>query len=79
LQSDSNSFSSTVAVDLTGFDGIVIAADAIGFSGDAIVVDMTGFVGIGAAADLTGFSGNKVADFSAHTGIEAAISDCSYG
>jgi hypothetical protein len=79
LQSDSNSFSSTVAVDLTGFDGIVIAADATGFSGGAIVVDMTGFVGIGAAADLIGFAGNKVADFSAHTGIEAVIADCIYG
>jgi hypothetical protein len=67
LQSDSNSFSSTVAVDLTGFDGIVNAADATDFSGGAIVVDMTGF------------AGKKVADFSAHTGTEAAIADCSYG
>jgi hypothetical protein len=77
LQSDWNSFQSTVAVDLTGFDGIVIAADVTDFSGGAIVVDMTGFVGIVAAADLTGLAGNKVADFSAHTGIAAVIAGCS--
>lgn len=82
MQSGLNSSWPTVAVavDVAGFDGSEIAADAeTGFSGCVIGVDAAGFAGIGfVAAAVTGFAGNKVADFSAHTGIAAVIAGCSY-
>lgn len=75
MQSGLNSSSPTVAVDVAGFDGNGIVA--IGFSGCVIGVDVAGFAGIVVVADLTGFAGNKVAGFSAHTGIAAVTAGCS--